>query len=228
MMGRRHYYYTLIASLPWLPRFDQAERLPITRERLQERLKMLEPDDAEVVERAAAFLAWQRHPAERTDHDVIVKYHRMMEVITHPTLSILVEEVVDQRTIMVALRRRHRGLPAPAASDPWAVGRWTGSIERNWDVPDFKLSIFYPWLPQAKAYLESGEALALEKFLMDLAWDRIDRLAQESDFGFESVLAYLFKWDMLQRWLSYNAEAAQARFEELVLEVTDEYEQLFN
>jgi hypothetical protein len=228
MMGRRRHYYTLIASLPWLPRFDQAERLPITRERLLERLKMLEPDDAEVVERAVAFLAWQRHPAERTDHDMIVKYRQMMELITHPTLSILIEEMVDQRTIMAALRRRHRGLPAPTATEPWGVGRWMKSIEDNWDVPDFKLSIFYPWLPQVRTYLESGEVLTLEKFLMNQAWNRIDRLVQGNAFGLESVLAYLFKWDMLQRWLSYNTEAAQARFEELVLEVTNKYEQLFN
>ena len=49
-------YYTLLASLPPLPRFDQTDRLPITRERLEQRLRMLTPDDAELYEHAVEFL----------------------------------------------------------------------------------------------------------------------------------------------------------------------------
>ena len=45
----RRSYYTLVASLPALPRLEQAERLPINETRLVERLRMLHPEDAKQV-----------------------------------------------------------------------------------------------------------------------------------------------------------------------------------
>ena len=53
---RSNSYHMLISSLPALPpRFD-VDRLPITFERLQGRLRMLEPEDAEEIERMLAVL----------------------------------------------------------------------------------------------------------------------------------------------------------------------------
>jgi hypothetical protein len=150
-VGSRRHYYTLIASLPRLPRFDRAERLPINRERFRERLEMLEPEDAELVERAAAFIRWQRQPVARTDQEMIAYYERLAELIQEPVLACMFEFLINQRTIMAALRRRHRGLPAPASVEQWGVGRWVRHIERNWDDPDLKLVALYPWIPQARA-----------------------------------------------------------------------------
>jgi hypothetical protein len=202
-MGSRGHYYTLIASLPRLPRFDRAERLPINRERLRERLKMLEPEDAELVERAATFIRWQRQPVARTDQEMVAYYDQVAELFEESILACMFEFLINQRTIMAALRRRHRGLPAPASGEVWGGGRWVRHIEINWEDPDFKLGALYPWIPQARAHLEAGEALA------------------------EALLAYLFKWDILEQWLSYDKEEAKTRFEELVSEVTGEQGQLF-
>jgi hypothetical protein len=227
-MGGRRQYYTLIASLPYLPRFDRAERLPITRERLRERRRMLEPDDAELVERAVRFLAWHRQAVDRTDAEMVADYRRMAALMEEePALMNMFEFRVDQRTIMAALRRRQRGLPAPTPGKPWGVGRWVRHIERNWDAPNFKLSAVHPWIPQAREYLEAGESLALERLLFSRAWDRWDRMAQGDTFGFEALVAYLFKWDILIRWLSYDRDGAKTRFEELLLEVTGEQDRLF-
>ena len=44
-----HQYYMLLSSLPALQRFDRAERLPISRERLMNRMNMLLPEDAETI-----------------------------------------------------------------------------------------------------------------------------------------------------------------------------------
>ena len=44
-------YYTLHASLPALPYFDKAKVLPISRERLEARMGMLAPEDAETMEK---------------------------------------------------------------------------------------------------------------------------------------------------------------------------------
>jgi hypothetical protein len=221
-------YYTLLASLPPLPRFDQADRLPITRERLRQRFSMLAPDDAELLERAAAFLAWQQQTATRTDQEMIASFKKMEEHIAQPILQSIFNFPIDQRTIMAALRRRFRGLPAPAPREPWGVGRYVNHIGHNWDDPHFKLSAVYPWVPQARIHLEAGETLALERLLKNTLWDHIDRSVPSYEFGFSAVLTYIIKWDILHRWLSYDIENAKARFEELVTEVTHDQPRLFD
>ena len=221
-------YYTLLASLPPLPRFDQAERLPITPERLKQRLSMLTAEDAELYERAAEFLAWQRQTAIRTDEEMIASFKRMESHIAHPELQSIFDFPVDQRTILAALRRRFRGLPAPSPGEPWGVGRYVNHIERNWDDSYFKLSAVYPWIAPARSHLEAGETLALQRLLKNSLWDHFDRSVPAYEFGFSAVLAYILKWDILQRWLSYDIEDAKVRFAELVAEVTDEQPQLFD
>ena len=221
-------YYTLMASLPPLPRFDQTERLPITRERLKQRLGMLTPDDARLFDQAAEFLAWQRQTATRTDQEMIAKFKKMEEHIAQPKLRSIFDFPIDQRTIMAALRRRFRGLPAPASGESWGVGRYVNHIEHNWDAPHFKLSAVYHWIPQARTHLEAGETLTLERLLKTTLWDHVDRSVPAYEFGFSAVLVYIIKWDILDLWLSYNIEDAKVRFDELVMEVTDEQPQIFN
>ena len=220
-------YFTLLASLPPLPRFDRAERLPITPERLRLRRSMLTPEDAELFERAAAFLAWQRQNATRTDEEMVASFRKMEATIAHPILQSILAFPIDQRTIMAALRRRNHGLPAPAAGEHWGVGRYVNHIERNWDDPYFKLSAVYPWIVQAHSHLEAGETLALERLLKHKLWDHLERAVPPYEFGISAVLTYIIKWDILHRWLSHDFEDAQVRFEELVTEVTDEQPQLF-
>ena len=220
-------YYTIVASLPALPRFDQTDRLPITRERLRQRLSMLTPDDAQLYESAAEFLAWQRQSATRTDQEMVTNFKRLEERIALPTLQSIFDFPIDQRTIMAALRRRFLGLPAPAAGEPWGVGRYVNHIERNWDHPHFKLSAVYPWIVQARTHLEAGETLALERLLKNTLWDHVERSVPAYEFGFSAVLIYIIKWDILDLWLSYNIEDAKVRFEELVTEVTDEQPKIF-
>jgi hypothetical protein len=217
-----------MSSLPALPRFERAERLPINEVRLAERLSMLEPKDRALVEHTAEFLAWQRQPVERTDAQVVAYFRQMMGLMSsHPVLMQMITYRMNERTIMAALRHRHRGQPAPTSGELWGVGPWVGHIERQWDEADFRLGHIFPWIRQAQQHLESGETLALERLLMGLIWDRVNLLSHDM-FTFEAVLAYLFKWDILRRWLSYNRQAAQTRFEALVTEVIGEHDQLFN
>jgi len=188
---------------------------------------MLETEDAELVERGTAFFRWQLQPSERTDREMVAYYERMAEFMEKPVLKGILEFPINQRTVMVALRRRHRGLPTPSAGEPWGVGPLVRHIERYWEDQDFKFSGLYPWIPQARAHLEAGEALALDRLLMGLVWDKMDRIAEGDVFSFEALLAYLFKWGILDLWLSYDREDAGARFEELVSEVSSEQGQPF-
>ncbi len=221
-------YYTLISSLPHLPKFHRADRLPINRERLDERLGILEPEDRIVAAQAEEFIAWQRQPANRTDSEIIIFYGELMNQIAQPVLRSMIEYRMNQRSIIAALRRRQRGMPPPSASESWGVGPWIRQIELNWDQPDFRLGYAHPWLPVARQYLEGGDAVALEQHLMDRTWNYLDRIESHYEFRFEAVLAYLFKWDIVQRWLKYDEHEANASLQILIEETIGEYKQLFS
>ena len=100
-------------------------------------------------------------------------------------------------------------------------------MRNGWDRNDLGLTHLLPWIGEAARLLEDGAAMQLEKLLMDAVWTRLGRIAERSPFGFEPVMGFVFRWDILQRWLSYDAEKASLRFQKLVTEVTREQQQLF-
>jgi hypothetical protein len=221
-MGSRS-YYTLMASLPLLPRIEKAKILPINEVRLRERLTMLKEDDAILVGETVRFLRWQRQPVQRSDEEIVRLFERILKKLAdHDTIAGMVELRMDLRTIMAALRRRHRNIPKPTKSETWGAGNWVRHIEQNWDDPDFKLNYVFPWIPKARLYLEKEETVKLEKHMMTIVWDRAEQLAWENPFNFDALIAYLFKWDILHRWLSNDNLAAKDRFKSLILEVISE------
>ena len=224
----RQPYYTLLASLPPLPRFEGARRLPISRERLQQRLRMLTPSDARFLERSAPFLTWQKDAPNLTDREMVIQFKKLVETMSGSHLKPLIDFPVDQRTIMVALRRRHRGFDPPTTEELWGYGRYVRHIERNWENPHFRLAAEYPWIPQAQLHLDAGEVLALDRLLKNVLWDHLERTVPPYDFGLRTVISYRMKWDMLEQWLSYDAEKAGERFKELVKEITDGQPKLFH
>ena len=219
------HYYTLLTSLPHLPRFDQVDRLPITQERLMERLKMLTPEDYQLVEIVADFIAWRRQPVGRSNAEILSIYNQGAEkIFESPLLKPLFELPINQKTIITALRRREKGLPPPQAKEEWGVGPLAAHIAHNWDKPFFKLQAAYPWIVQAQTYLRQRELLKLEYMLANHIWNKLEYLLYKNHFGFEVVVAYLLKWDILRQWVSYNKEKALLRFDELVGETIYEYE----
>lgn len=224
MPGRR--YYTLIASLPPLPHFATAKRLPINQERLRGRLRMLAEEDRVLVGRLEAFLRWQRQTRDRDDGTIVREYRELRRAIDGTPSAHLVEQTVSQRTVMVALRRRQRGQPAPDVDEPWGLGPWVGALRRNWEHPEFGLAGVFPWIGRARDLLAGGESLELERFLTALGWTWLSRARPVDPFRFEALLVYLFRWSLLEQWLSYDADLAGPRFDELVTEAIGDYEQL--
>jgi hypothetical protein len=220
-------YYTLVASLPRLPHFAAAEWLPLSRKQLEQRLSMLDPSHGLQLRLAEELVKWQRQPITRTSEEVALNYRRTMAQVTDPSLREFVEYRMAQRSALVALRRRRLGLPKPGADETWGVGPWLRIMTDHWDRADLGLGHLLPWLEGAGKLLASGDALELERSLMDAVWTRLGRIAERSPFGFERVIGFVFRWDILQRWMSYDAAKGKAHFQELVAEVTREQQQLF-
>lgn len=218
-------YITLVASLPYLPPFERAERSPITRLRLEQRLHILEPEDARQLALAEALASWRLSVAKpKTDKEIVLRCRAALQEISQPTLREFVEFRIDQQTILAALRQRNNvfAFESSFLEQVNGVSRWTSTIASNWDHPDFKLATVYPWIPEARKYLEINDALALDNLMMRVIWQQLSRIAESNRFGFEAVFAFVFKWDILQAWLARDAGKAKSRFQELIKEVKND------
>ena len=213
-------YITLVASLPYLPPFEKAERSPITRLRLEQRLHILEPCDARQLASAEALLSWRMSLSKpKYDTEMVLRYRALMHKINQPALRDFIEFRIDQQTILAGLRQRKAGFDSSFLESVSGASRWTRFIATHWTDPDFKLVAVYPWIPEARSYLEANDACALDSLLMSIIWRRLSRIAESNRFGFEAVFAFVFKWDILQAWLARDAGKAKNRFQELIKEV---------
>ena len=219
-------YYGLVGSLPRLPYFEQAEYLPITEMQIASRLTALSEVHRRELDLAATLMLWPRQPRERKVGYLVDRYNRTMEIIEDPSLRDFVEFRMGLRTVTVALRMRRRG-QSPRAGTPWGVGRWSRKIATCWDDTDFRMGAIYPWIEPARSLLERSDALGLERLLLDAIWKQLCVLEGRTPFGFERVVAFVFKWDIVKRWLSYDADVANDRFQTLITEVIRDHEQLF-
>jgi hypothetical protein len=227
-MGTRE-YYTLMASLPALPYFERASRLPINEVRLRKRMEMLDGDHQIMVKKIIQLIAWERQPMERTDRDVTRLYGEI-EGLTHnyPLIWTMIEQGMSQRTVLAALRRRMKGTGPPGKHERWGVGPWLDHIIHHWNHPDFMLGLVFPWITKARPLLDGGQALELQRLLLKENWKNATQVSEKNPFAFEAVIAYLSRWGAISTWLGNDAVAAGSRFNTLVLEVTRGQEKLFD
>ena len=221
----RRRYYQLVASLPALPDFRQSKLLPMSRRRLEERLSLLHPDDLDELVRTERLVSWHRQPVSRTNAQIAAMYEEVVANNRTPELLNIVDFRMNIRTLMVALRLKRQGKSAP--SGRWGTGPYTRVIESRWADAEFGLSAAFHWIVEAQVFLEQGDALGLETLMMGESWKKLSQISDAHPFGFEQVFAFVYKWDILHRWLSYDAEKARERFEELILEVTSDHQNLF-
>ena len=174
---------------------------------------------------AERLVGWHRQPIGRTTAQIAAMYDEIMATSRNRELRNTVEFRMNMRTVMVALRLKRQSRGAPR--EQWGVGPYVRMIESRWSEAEFGLVAVFPWIPEARAFLDQGDAMGLEALLMDRSWKRLSQIAELHPFRFEQVFAYAFKWDILRRWLSYDAELARERFDKLILEVTRDHQDLF-
>ncbi len=204
-------YYWLVASLPHMPRSFDVEQAPILRIRLEQRLKMLGAQDKSIVEQVQGFLLWDRQRPERTDEEVKREYDWLMNSITNKLVRDIINHRMDVRTITCALRRRRLGLGPPSA-----VGQYVGRIRKHWHHPDFRLAREHPWIPRVRETLDANQPLEVERQLLSATWDRWVKLADKFYFSFETILLYLARWEIVDRWTRLDESAGRQRFDDLL------------
>jgi hypothetical protein len=208
----------LLSSLPALPYFARAEALPIGAERLRTRLGMLGADDAATLGVAWDFVRWRRGASAVTDAELVERFERLGDTPRERLVRECVLPRLEVVTLLAALRRRRDGEAAPPKA-PWGIGELLVTIARRWSQPEFGLGQRMPWLPRARALLEQEEFLQLETLLAAIAWQQLERIDQAGAYGLRNVIAYLLKWDILERWLSLDPARAALRFDSLLEQV---------
>ncbi|MEY6434151.1 DUF2764 family protein [Thioalkalicoccus limnaeus] len=214
-MANANRYAMLLSSLPYHGRLFGATQTPLSRIRLDQRLAQLAPADAECLRHVRRLAEWAQQDVEDSDAQVVARIERSLGHIGHAGVRDLVIRRLELRTLVAALRRRHRGEPAPRDRH-WGYGRWVGWIGRHWNEPEFGLARAFSWLPEAKRLLERGASADLERLLASVAWNQLEQASDGHHFDFAAVAIYALRWDMIASWTSYDGEGAIERFDELI------------
>jgi hypothetical protein len=210
-------YAMLITSLPFHGPLFGARHTPLSRLRLEQRLRVLDPADDRCLRRLTEILDFIHHSMTLTDADLVRRTRALEAELPSEMLRGLLRFRMEMRTLLAAQRRRRRGETAPPREPGWGYGRWVGQIERNWLEPGFRLERVFPWVGEAERLLRSDDSLGLERLKLAVTWAHLDRMAEGHWFDFEAVVIYVLRWDLIARWTGQDGEAALARFDDLTV-----------
>jgi hypothetical protein len=212
--GGAGHYVTLIASLPDLGGLFRETQTPMSRFRLDQRLAALRPADADRLAAIESLLQWSHLSMQLRDSDMVRKARDLFAVLREPTLVEIVRFRLEMRMLVAALRWRSRSASQPdGALD---IVPLSALVRRRWDEEAFGLAGLHPWLPQAAHLLAGGEALAVERLLLERAWHHHGRLQVGHYFDFVAVVIYVLRWNMVARWSRMSSQGARDRFLRLV------------
>ncbi|WP_299747902.1 hypothetical protein [uncultured Tateyamaria sp.] len=206
-------YVALVSSLPSSERLFVAKRPPLSRLRLNRRLSALSEKHAQTLARIERLLSWSAYDPGSDLNTLVGRAKILMSDLPHRTLRRIVDERMELRTAVAALRMRHGGAKPPDGD--WGYGVWTSQIAANWREPAFGLERSLPWLRQAGQLLEQGDPLGLQRHLLDVTFRQLQRHAGRHHFDFEAVVIYVLKWNIFDRWAKADSVAAAQRFTEL-------------
>ncbi|MEH6636783.1 MAG: DUF2764 family protein [Halioglobus sp.] len=210
-------YIDLLASLPYLADPFVHRRPPISEVQLQVRLTMLDLQDRSTITKLSHTFYWGRLELKDSDEAIVRSAQRLTQDFKPADMREWLCWRMEFRTVVAALRRRDAKEDVPPAHSLWGFGRCVHQIERNWSHPSFRLEGRYPWLTQARELLETGQSYELERLLLSMVWNYFARQVPDEPYSLSAVWLYLSKWDLVERWCSYNAEQAKTRFDGLVV-----------
>lgn len=209
-------YTTLISSLPHPGRLFSEKQTPLSQLKLEQRLRMLDEADAALLKQMVDLLLWGHHPMTHTDADIVQQAQQLLPQLHDPLLREMVEQRLELRTVVAALRRRKRGDGPPAADELWGYGRWLNRIQRYWSEPGFRLDGVFPWVTDANRMLNNNDMVGLERLLLSVVWDNLGRTGAAHYFDFIAVVIYVLRWHIIARWSIYDGDIAAQRFSQLV------------
>jgi hypothetical protein len=205
-----------MASLPPIGRLFQSAQEPISLIQLEQRLRDLDPADQILLKKVSNLIAWSDQPPGRSDAAFLQEAETFFREVRNPVLRRLISERLNLRTIVAALRRRHRGEQDGPADQPWGFGPWVRTMERQWQQRAFGMEPLVPWISEAVTLLESDDLVGFERLQFEIVWKILDQVGFGHYFDFEALVIYLNRWSLVARWSCYKEEAAKERFRHLI------------
>lgn len=216
-MSRPHQYISLVTSLPHLGEMFTRKEVPISQFRLKQRLSMLEDGHMRLLRELVEITAWAGVAKYDEDLQVIARARQVMEDLKeYPDLQHLVGTRMETRTLIAALRRRHKGQEAAGDIASWGYGRWCSRIRASWSDPSFGLGHFMPWIAEAHRLMRAGDHIAVERLTLTEVFRQLDHFGALHEFDFEAVAIYVLRWVIVERWSRYGEDEARTRLQALV------------
>ena len=207
-------YITLMSSLPRPEAVFLAKRPPISRSKLEERLKALSDDDRARLASIEAHIGWQGLALELDIDGYLKSIKKLMACLGPGTLSTLLQKRLELRTVLAALRLRSMGQANPPKG-AWGYGRFVQTIERSWQQRDFGLGHVYPWLKEAADAMAEDDTPTVERLVIEACLTDLNRLGHAHEFDFEAVVIYVLKLNLIKRAAMKNTEGALLAFDTL-------------
>lgn len=217
-------YIALVTSLPNPERLFLAKQPPISRLRLDRRLRALETEHRALLAEIEAVMNWKSYGMGDNDQLIRLRVKPLLAELETETLRAIVLQRMDLRATIAALRLRRDGKAAPAIT--WAQCRLTRHIVANWSDPTFKLDSRLPWIRDVAQLLEKKAPQDLERYILDVTYRQLKRHGANHHFDFEAVVIYVLKWNIFDRWARSDARAAADRFETLTQEALGDFAEL--
>ncbi len=209
-------YTLLVSSLPIHKTllFDE-KQTPLSRIQLNKRLKLLDKNDAADLLKIEQLLHWS-HIKEDINQTFVNKTMGSIESLSNNFIKNIIIWRLEIRIILAALRMRHQGQNTPPVKNIFGFDYWYFMMTKYWHEPDLGLGKQLSWVAEANKLLTENKNLQLEKFLFGVVWDHYQQLSLGHYFNFEAVIIYVLRWDIIDRWNSYDNEIAAQRFNDLI------------
>lgn len=218
MINARFKYTMLLSSLPLHPtHLFSAKQTPVSRIQLDNRLALLDDSDARDLMRIEKLLHWSKIITVQEDEGLVLQDKAELASIQNDFLRQIVLWRLELRTLISAMRRRHAG-ETSAPSVFHGFGDWPRLIKQHWHEKDFGIGYLLPWIHDANSLMEQNKTFELEKMLLNLVWQHYARVGSHHYFDFPAVVIYVLRWDVINRWSSYDKDLAIQRFDELIVE----------
>ena len=215
-------YITLISSLPSAEGLFKSKLPPLSRITLEKRLNELTPTHKAHLKLVEDMLDWRLMKSEIISKQLLDQGKTVFQTLHNTTLKKIIQERLEIRTLILAMRMKHLGLSLPHAA-PWGYGRWQKHIARHWNEPAFQLSNVFNWALKAEKLLQQNEPLKLETLLLDVAFRQLQRHDCNHNFDFEAVVIYVLKWNIINRTTQYNSYQAAQRFNQITGQIASAF-----
>lgn len=99
----------------------------------------------------------------------------------------------------------------------------TDAIRKS-NARDFSLSAEFPFVEKIIQINENADLLMREKAIDQLRWNYIDELNTFNYFSVEVILGFVFKLNMVERWLKLDKKTGEEMFRRLLNDLENSYE----